>query len=134
MLRRSDHGSLLRPENTYIEASSRQPAKPPIEASSQHVRHSKKSARRTLDPASTFSGDLNNLESRANGQFLVRALTCDDTCGVEFEGAGDRSAGRWLDEVGLDGLGVRLGQVPDAVWCWLLWSIMVSKTGALVIV
>ena len=59
------------------------------------------------DPASTSSSDVNKMESRANGLFLVCALTCDDTCGVEFEGAGDRSVGRWLDEVGLDGLGLR---------------------------
>jgi hypothetical protein len=76
------------------------------------------------DPASTSSSDVNKMESRANGLFLVCALTCDDTCGVEFEGAGDRSVGRWLDEVGLDGLGVR---VRPSAGCGLMLASLVNN-------
>lgn len=60
----------------------------------------------------------------ADGLFLVCALTCDDICGVEFEGAGDRSVGRWLDEVGLDGLGVRAR--PSAGCGLVLAALVVS--------
>ena len=126
MLRRSDHGCLPRPENGCTVAS-RQSASQATQESprSKQVRHSKDSVRRTLGPASTFSSDLNTLESRAHGLFLVCALTCDDLRRrVEFEGAGDRSVGRWLDGVGLDGLGVR---VRPSAGCGLMLASLVNN-------
>jgi hypothetical protein len=45
-------------------------------------------------------------------------------CGVEFKGTDDRSAGRWLDEVGLDGLGVRVR--PSARCGLVLAALVVS--------
>lgn len=45
-------------------------------------------------------------------------------CGVEFVGAGVRAQGRWLEEVGLDGLGV--GVRPSAECSLVSTALVVS--------
>ena len=59
-------------------------------------------------PSQHIQQRLEHLELRARTILSPCADLTEKMCGVEFVGAGVRAQGRWLEEVGLDGLGLRV--------------------------